>query len=82
VARHAGARRVEVGLSATGDRVVLAIADDGRGLPAGEPGPGRLGLLGMRERAAELGGNVTVASTPGGGTCVTATLPRSRRPTP
>ncbi len=82
VARHAGARRVEVGLSASDDRVILAIADDGRGLPAGEPDPGRLGLLGMRERAAELGGTVTVAPASRGGTCVTATLPLPRRPTP
>jgi signal transduction histidine kinase len=82
VARHAGARRVEVGLSASGDRVILTIADDGHGFAEGEPGPGRLGLLGMRERATELGGYVTVGPAPSGGTRVLATLPRGPRASP
>jgi PAS domain S-box-containing protein len=82
VARHAGARRAEVRLSASGDRAILEIADDGLGITGAPPSRDALGLLGMRERAAEFGGDVTVAPRPTGGTVVTATLPRARRPSP
>ena len=58
-ARHSRARRVEVRLRRHGDSMMLTVADDGVGLPEG----GALrddayGLLGMRERAAMLGGTL------------------------
>jgi signal transduction histidine kinase len=77
VARHAGARRVEVSLLADGDRMRLEVADDGCGLPPGGPRPGDLGLLGMRERAREFGGDVTISDRAGGGTVVVARMPRN-----
>jgi signal transduction histidine kinase len=77
VVRHAGATRVDIELAAGGGGIELCIADDGCGLAAGasrQPGCG-LGLTGMAERAAELGGALHVGDRPGGGTRVVARLP-------
>jgi two-component system, NarL family, sensor histidine kinase UhpB len=73
---HSGARQVTVGLSTAGRHLVLTVADDGRGidwLPGAEPPPG-MGILGMRERAALLGGRLSVYSAAGGGTTVAAVV--------
>ena len=77
VARHAAASRVQVELRAEDGRLELCVADDGRGMALeGEPGIGvSLGMLGMRERAAALGGEVRFTSAPGRGTTVTVRLP-------
>jgi signal transduction histidine kinase len=76
VARHAGAMRAEVVLQKQRDRLVLRIRDNGRGFDqAGTSLSGSLGLLGMRERAAMLGGGVSISSAPGKGTTVTAWIP-------
>jgi two-component system sensor histidine kinase UhpB len=81
ISRHAAARRVEIDLSVKSDVVTLEISDDGRGITeAGASGPGSLGILGMRERAAALGGVVEVGPRPDGvGTRVAAWFPRQRR---
>jgi two-component system NarL family sensor kinase len=75
VVRHAVASQCTIRLSRT-TRLELEVTDDGRGLPA-QPRAG-LGLSSMRERAAELGGDCTVTSTPGRGTQVCAWLPLSQ----
>jgi PAS domain S-box-containing protein len=76
VARHAGATRAEVVLQRERDRLVLAIRDDGRGFDQADPSlSGSLGLVGMRERAAMLGGGVSISSAPGKGTSVIAWIP-------
>lgn len=81
VARHAGARRVHVGLSATARRVRLCVADDGRGAPRQALDEvTAFGILGMRERMRVFRGDVEVATTAGGGTTVTAVLPLSGPP--
>jgi len=73
VAKHAGARSVSVRLVRAEATVELRVRDDGTGF---EPGDGRrLGLRGMRERAALLGGSVEVASQRGRGTTITAHFP-------
>jgi signal transduction histidine kinase len=54
----------------------LEIRDDGRGFDPAAIQPG-LGLTHLRERAAQLGGNLEIISTPGAGTAVTVTLPES-----
>jgi signal transduction histidine kinase len=76
VARHSEATRVEVVLQKQRDRLVLLIHDNGRGFDQGDPGLSKsLGLLGMRERAAILGGQVNIKSAAGKGTTVTAWIP-------
>ena len=76
VARHAKATRAEVVLQKQRDRLVLLIRDNGRGFNEQDPSVSKsLGLLGMRERAAILGGQVNISSAPGRGTTVTAWVP-------
>jgi two-component system sensor histidine kinase UhpB len=76
VARHAGARRVEVRLWADPRRLELEVRDDGRGIGSAEAADRRsLGLLGMRERALRWGGGMEVGPRHGGGTCVRLTVP-------
>jgi signal transduction histidine kinase len=78
-AKHAGATHVDISLGALDDELVLTIEDDGRGFdelqPSARPGAPRLGILGMRERAESLGGDLRVLSTRGAGTRVEARLP-------
>jgi PAS domain S-box-containing protein len=76
VGRHAKATRVEVVLQKQQDRLVLLIHDNGRGFDQLDPSLSKsLGLLGMRERAAVLGGQVDISSAPGKGTTVAAWIP-------
>ncbi len=76
VARHAGATRTEVVLQKQRDGLVLLIRDNGRGFDPADPSFSKsLGLLGMRERAAILGGQVNISSAPGKGTSVAAWIP-------
>ncbi|HEV3198993.1 MAG TPA: sensor histidine kinase [Bryobacteraceae bacterium] len=71
--RHAAANRVRIGLHKVAKTVMLNVEDDGKGfLTARTRG---LGLLGMEERVAQLGGRFRVQSEPGRGTTVTAELP-------
>jgi signal transduction histidine kinase len=80
VARHAKATRVEVVLQKQPDRLVLLIHDNGRGFDQADPSlSNSLSLLGMRERAAILGGQVNISSAAGKGTTVTAWIPLPSR---
>lgn len=72
--RHGGARRVEVELMEEGGELVLRVRDDGAGFDPQAPSTG-YGLLGMRERAAALGGRLVIASAPGSGATVEARVP-------
>jgi signal transduction histidine kinase len=75
VARHAGASAVDVSVAVEAHEAVLRVADDGAGLRhTSAPGRG-LGVVGMSERAARLGGGLTLAPGPAGGTVVTARVP-------
>jgi PAS domain S-box-containing protein len=79
---HARARHVKVNLTMKGDFVQLVVHDDGISFdpehpPARRKQQGRLGLLGMRERAAYVGGTLNVESAPGKGTIITAKIPRN-----
>jgi signal transduction histidine kinase len=70
--KHAGASAAEVRVRRTAAGVELEVVDDG----AGPSGNGRgQGLIGMRERASLLGGEVEAGPKPGGGFRVRATLP-------
>jgi signal transduction histidine kinase len=74
VARHANARRVSVVISRHGGRATVVVEDDGAGFDP-EQVTGRLGLVGMRERVALVGGSLDVESGTGRGTVVLARFP-------
>lgn len=79
VARHSRARHASVVIECRENDVVVVIEDDGVGFDVQAAGRGdrpRVGLVGMRERAALLGGTVVVESTPQG-TSVFVTVPLS-----
>ncbi len=74
VARHAHATRVAVRLGVRDDEIEVEVIDNGRGLGENPP-PGRHGLVGMRERIAEVHGELELSSPPEGGLNVRARLP-------
>lgn len=77
VIRHANATRVDVRFVETGNFLVLVVKDNGRGISDPEIHNTRsIGLLGMRERAALLRGEVRLRGEPGKGTTVTVRIPR------
>ncbi len=69
VRRHSSAKRVEVSLGEAGDIFEMRIADDGIGFVAGGANDGH-GLVSMRQRAEAIGGEWSVESSAGAGTCV------------
>ncbi len=73
VVRHARAGRARVGLARAAEGLVVEVADDGVGIAADVQAG--VGLLSVRERAAELGGRTDVRCPSGGGTVVRAVLP-------
>ena len=76
-ARHAQATAVTIKLESRSDFLQLVVADNGVGIPDTKVSNRRsLGLLGMKERVALFGGEITVQSNPGKGTTITACLPR------
>lgn len=76
VARHAGATRVTVAFRRIERVLVLVVQDDGKGIAGNVLSDHRsLGLIGMRERVHEFGGNITISCPPNGGTVVTARIP-------
>jgi len=80
VRRHSGASQAVIKLEFYTDRVGLVIEDNGRGFDAPERigdlvSTGRLGLIGMDERARTLGGTLTIQSEPGHGTVVIVKIP-------
>ena len=83
VARHARAEGITVRLARHDDTLELALEDDGVGIRAQQViGHGSLGLLGMRERAAALGGAVDVGPAERRGTRVTVRMPMAPRTEP
>jgi signal transduction histidine kinase len=76
VVRHAGVSQAELGLDVQDGALTLRVADAGKGLDAGASGrEAGLGLIAMRERAAAVGGHLSVTARKGGGTVVTAVFP-------
>lgn len=81
VARHAGARTVRLRLGPVGSHVELVVEDDGCGLDlAGVDAVRGTGLRGMAERAASVGGTLTVVRREGGGTRVRLLVPSTAGP--
>jgi signal transduction histidine kinase len=75
--KHAHASQITVTLNFLDKQFRLSVADSGRGFDADHASKnnGCFGLIGMRERAKELQGELEVRSTPGNGTEITLTIP-------
>ena len=89
VAQHASARNAKVVLRYQEEQVVVTIEDDGKGFASNELDTaeerGHYGIVGMRERAEGVGGQLVVRSEEGRGTIVRASIPyraASEEPTP
>ena len=78
VRRHAHATKVEVTVDGGGDHVDVRIADDGDGFDLASVPQRRFGLVGMRERAAAVGGELHVEAVPDRGTTVALRVPVQR----
>ncbi len=82
--KHAGCRSLKVELDYRGRGLALTVADDGRGFTPGAARPstdsGGFGILGMRERMAQIGGTLDVESGPGRGTRIIARWKPGDRP--
>jgi PAS domain S-box-containing protein len=78
ILRHSRAAGVDVTIVEKDDTFVLTIKDDGRGITDSEKyGQSAIGLLGMRERAHLVGGEIEITGIEGAGTTVTVRLPLS-----
>src|SRR6476659_690057 len=75
VVKHAGASRVLIVLTRDDDGIGARIEDDGRGFAEQDVREGALGLVGMRERLALVGGTLEIESTPASGTALVAYVP-------
>ncbi len=71
--RHAGAGEVALAVAVEGERVRVAVTDDGVGIPQRDAEDA--GIRGMRERALAIGATLAIGSAPGDGTHVTLVLP-------
>ena len=74
IARHSQAKQVEIVLTYAPNNLTLTVTDNGCGFDVGHKGRG-YGLKSMQERAAALGGGLTVESELGQGTAVSCTIP-------
>jgi signal transduction histidine kinase/ligand-binding sensor domain-containing protein len=76
--KHAGASTIEIVLDASPQRLRISIRDDGAGFDADADGHlqgEHYGLIGMRERASQIGADLRLTSEPGRGTTVTLERP-------
>ena len=85
VVKHAAVRRASVSLHREGDRIVVTVADLGKGfVPSVDHDAPRtargLGLFLVRERMVDLGGTMEVVSRPGKGTTITLSAPLGTPP--
>ena len=79
IRHHARAGEVTLTLSYVDDAVVLDVQDNGIGFASARAGSG-VGLKAMEERAAAVGGTLTVESEPGEGTTIVAQISTTRNP--
>jgi signal transduction histidine kinase len=79
IARHAEAKRVTIQLAIEDKNIRLSIVDDGKGLPADETeSPPSLGMVGMRARARQCGGELSVSPAQPHGLRIEAVVPLRR----
>ena len=74
VQRHANAQQAWLSLAANNTQITLRVADDGQGFKE-RMGDGRFGLIGLEERAKQLGGTLQVGPAPEGGALLRFQLP-------
>jgi signal transduction histidine kinase len=80
IIRHAKATRVDVRLAEESGALVLTVKDNGRGISEEEIANTRsIGLIGMRERAMLIGGEITLQGAPGQGTTMTLRVPLGKK---
>ena len=77
IQRHAQAHNAWLSLTCQPEHISLQVEDDGLGMPVEPPTPG-FGLLGLHERASQLGGTLTLSARANGGTILTLSIPLSR----
>lgn len=82
VAKHARATQLSVVVTVLDGHVAAVVEDDGIGFDPEAAAMGRLGLLGMRERAVVFGGELDIESSPGGSTTVFLRIPVSEEGVP
>lgn len=80
VARHAEATRVSIQACEENGKLIIEIADNGKGFPEDVlhrkvNGAGSFGLIGMRERTQYMQGEIDISSVPGTGTTITVSVP-------
>ena len=76
VARHAEATRVSVNITSNKTQILMKVSDNGKGMETSAMGKKKsLGIVGMKERAMFLGGELSVATENGSGTTVTLRIP-------
>jgi two-component system sensor histidine kinase UhpB len=80
--RHSQARRVQVACSAQGDAIALVVADDGCGRASQVQQRAGNGLLGLRERLRQCGGQLLLQDAPEGGLVLSAFIPLPQKDTP
>jgi signal transduction histidine kinase len=75
VAKHAGAEHLSITLMRKNGSVVAIVEDDGKGFDPASTGTDGLGLVGMRERLALVGGTLRIEAAAGAGTTIAAEVP-------
>jgi signal transduction histidine kinase/ligand-binding sensor domain-containing protein len=74
VVKHSGARKLEVQLEQSPGQIKMMIKDDGAGFDAERQRPGHFGIVGMFERAKEIGANLSIDSREGQGTTLSVVI--------
>ena len=72
--KHAGANKIDIELARNGQKLTLAVSDDGSGFPEKLPQPPGLGLRLMAHGASLIGGKLAITRNREGGTLVTCKL--------
>jgi signal transduction histidine kinase len=78
--KHAQAERVDIRLEVSQGEIILGLTDDGVGFDPQAEYSGHMGLNSMRERAAQIGGILEIASEAGQGTAVRVRVPAPPQP--
>ncbi len=77
IGKYAEARQAEISLHDFDGYITVEVKDDGKGFKVANVGPGSHGLAGMRHRVEAAGGRLTVTSTEGEGSVISAVLPKT-----